>query len=93
MTVFLGSGTLTNVNNLIQGETKNLGSIGFGQIGIINQSAGVIDANASGFALDVEPSAVGLTNAGTMRASNGGILFAQRNGWRELYEYRDNRSH
>ena len=67
-------GTLTNVNNTIQGETDASGSIGFGDIGIVNQASGVIDANVSGKALVVEPGATGLTNTGNMEATNNGIL-------------------
>ncbi len=75
-----GSGTLTNTNNLIQGETNNSGSLGNNEIGIVNQSAGVISANVSGLVLNVDPSAgAGLTNQGLMQATNGGIL--QLNGF------------
>ena len=70
-----GSGILTNVNNIIQGETNSGGSLGMNEIGIINQAGGVIDANVAGLALVVDPnSADGLVNHGLMRASNGGIL-------------------
>jgi len=69
-------GALTNVNNLIQGETTgDSGGFGNGQTTIVNQAAGVIDANISGKPFLVYPGGVGgLTNAGLMQASNGGIL-------------------
>ena len=45
----LGSGILTNVNNLIQGDTNTTGgSLGANAVGLINQAAGVINANNSG---------------------------------------------
>ena len=70
-----GNGILTNVNNTIQGETNGGGSLGTNEIGIVNQGGGLIDANASGLALVIDPnSADGLSNQGLMRASNGGIL-------------------
>ena len=64
-------GTLTNVDNTIQG----FGSLGSDRIGIVNAAAGIINANASGQTLNVDPAAGGLTNAGLMEASNGGTLF------------------
>ncbi|MGH8164160.1 MAG: hypothetical protein ACREP1_07505, partial [Rhodanobacteraceae bacterium] len=51
-----GSGILTNVDNTIQGETRN-GSLGNNEIGLINQS--LIDANLSGLFLIVDPGAPG----------------------------------
>lgn len=76
-----GTGILTNVNNTIQGETSNTGSIGNNEIGIVNQTVGVIDANVSGLALTLDPnSANGLVNQGTMEAVNGGILLLSGNG-------------
>ena len=77
-----GSGTFTNVDNTIQGETSNSSSsFGLNEIGIVNQVAGVIDANVSGLGLDLDPNAaVGLTNQGILRASNGGILRLSGNG-------------
>ena len=76
-----GSGILINVNNLIQGETSNSGSLGANQIGIVNQAGGIIDANVAGAALDVDPNAGnGLVNQGLMRASNGGILVLNGSG-------------
>ena len=76
-----GSGTLTIANQIISGETSNSGSLGTNELGIVNQSSGVIDANVNGLVLDVDPSSgTGLSNAGTMRASNGGILVLNGNG-------------
>ena len=78
----LGGGTLTNVNNLIQGDTNTSGgSLGANAIGLINQAAGVINANNSGLILNIDPnSANGLMNQGLMEASNGGILLLTGNG-------------
>ncbi len=77
-----GSGILTNVDNTIQGYTNNTSySLGLDQIGIINQAAGVIDANVAGLTLFVNPNAAnGLVNQGVMRASNGGILYLDGGG-------------
>nr|MDQ2868324.1 hypothetical protein [Verrucomicrobiota bacterium] len=76
-----GSGVFTNTDNIIQGETNNSGSFGTNEIGIVNQSAGLIDANVNGLVLNIDPNSTnGLTNAGTMRASNGGILLLNGNG-------------
>ena len=81
-----GSGTLFNggssgQGHTIQGETSNSGSLGTNEIGIVNRSAGLIDANVAGLFLNVDPNlANGLTNQGTMRASNGGILRLNGNG-------------
>ena len=74
-----GDGTLTNVDNTIQGETNNSGSLGNNEIGIINQS--LINANVAGLFLNVDPNGdFGLTNTGTMQASDGGILRLNGNG-------------
>src|SRR5207237_2177619 len=78
----LGSGILTN-KSTIQGETSNALPYGFGtdQIGIVNDTTGVIDANVSGLVLNVDPNAAnGLVNNGVMRASNGGILLLTGSG-------------
>jgi hypothetical protein len=70
-----GTGILTNVSNTINGESANFGSLGANEIGIVNQAAGVIDANVSGLFLNVDPNAAnGLLNQGLMQASNGGLL-------------------
>ena len=76
-----GSGVLTNVDNTIAGFTTGGGSFGANAIGIVNQAGGLIDANASGLTLQVDPDSTnGLTNDGLMRASGGGILFLTGNG-------------
>jgi len=59
---------LTNTNNLIQGA----GQIGNNGLTLVNQ--GTIDANQTGQVLTVNPTST--TNAGLMRASNGGTLNA-----------------
>jgi hypothetical protein len=74
-----GNGILTN-SNTIEGETSNSGSLGADQIGIVNQSSGVVDANVSGLALVVDPGGSGFTNLGTLQASNGGTLLLTGNG-------------
>jgi hypothetical protein len=58
-------GTLTNVDNHIQGAG------GFGQITVNNQ--GLIDANTSGQTLSFTGSTIN-NNSGTLQASNGGTL-------------------
>jgi hypothetical protein len=58
----------------IQGDTNNSGSLGTNELGIVIRSGGLIDANASGLALVVDPGAGDLSNLGLMRASGGGIL-------------------
>ena len=50
-----GSGVLTNAST-IQGETNNSGSFGNNEIGLVNQTGGMIDANVAGLALNVDPS-------------------------------------
>ena len=76
-----GSGIFTNAGNTIQGEANNSGSgLGANEIGIVNQAAGVIDANVSTGALNVDPGTSGLTNQGLMRASDGGLLLLNGNG-------------
>ena len=76
-----GSGTLSLVQQTVQGETSNSGSLGTNEIGINVGTGGLIDANVSGLILNVDPGAAdGLTNAGLMRASNGGILLLNGNG-------------
>jgi hypothetical protein len=60
--------TLTNVNNTISG----LGNIGDGQLTLINQKAGVIDANQTG-ALTLQVNG-GVTNAGLLEATGAGGL-------------------
>lgn len=69
--------TLTNANNLIQGE----GVIGDGgAIALVNQSAGTINANSSGgtlnTTLEINPGN-GVTNTGLLESSNSGVLDIQ----------------
>jgi hypothetical protein len=72
----LGSGTLTNINNTIQGETSG-GTFGNNAIAIVNRA--LINANVSGKSLNLDPGGVGLTNQGILEASNGGILLLNGN--------------
>ena len=69
----LGGGTLINADNTIQGDTSQT-TLGYDQLAIVNQAAGVIDANHSGQALTLDPNAGGVINAGTLEASDGGLL-------------------
>ena len=76
-----GGGILTNIDNTIQGETSNSGSLGNNEIGLVNQTGGAISANISGLTLNVDPNSTnGLVNQGTMQATNGGILRLNGNG-------------
>ena len=61
----ISQGSLTNVNNTIQGAGS------FSSFGTLN-NAGLIDSNQSGGTISVAGAAV--TNSGTMRATNGGTL-------------------
>ncbi|MGA3077543.1 MAG: hypothetical protein ABSG56_28160, partial [Bryobacteraceae bacterium] len=63
-----GTDVLTNVNNTIQGS----GQIGAAQMGLVNQSAGIIDANQPA-TLTINTT-TGTTNAGTLEATAGGTL-------------------
>jgi hypothetical protein len=64
-----GGGVLDNVDNTISGA----GSIGDGQLTLINESCGVIDANLAGQTLTIDTDHA-VTNRGTLEASNGGTL-------------------
>ncbi|NNM85473.1 MAG: hypothetical protein HKL96_06940, partial [Phycisphaerales bacterium] len=76
-----GSGTLTNVNNIIQGYNNYGWTLGGNSIGIVNQTGGKIIANTSGQSLWVDPnSASGVVNTGLMEATNGGNLVLDGNG-------------
>jgi hypothetical protein len=76
-----GGGTLINANNLIDGDTTGSGTFGNNDMAIVNQINGIIDANASGKQLLVDPvNGAGLSNAGIMRATNGGQLVLTGNG-------------
>ncbi len=66
-----GLKVLTIGNQTIAG----FGQLGGNNIGIINQAAGLVDANSSGNVLLVNPDITnGMVNQGTMQASLGGIL-------------------
>ncbi len=75
LTIVEGTSVLTNANNTIQGENNGgVSSLGANAIGIVNQANGIIDANVSTKTLFVDPGAGNLSNAGTMEATNGGLL-------------------
>ncbi len=75
-----GTGTFTNLST-VQGDTGESGSFGNNEIGLTNLAGGMIDANVAGLALKIDPSSsLGLTNAGIMQASNGGILLLDGDG-------------
>jgi len=66
--------TLTNTNNIIQGE----GTIGNGSLTLVNQAGGTINANSTGSngsitSLTLNGSG-GVTNAGLLEATNSGTL-------------------
>lgn len=66
--------TLVNVNNTFSGT----GNIGFGQMTLVNQAAGTINANQTGvLTLNVNG---GVTNTGTLEATNTGGLFVLNTG-------------
>jgi len=64
-----GVETLTIANQTIQGE----GNIGVNTIDVINQAGNLIHANVAGGTLFLDAATL-FTNAGTLRASGGGIL-------------------
>ena len=71
-----GSGTLTN-SSTIQGE----GNLGANETAFVNLSAGIIQANVAGRTLLVDPNNTGgLSNAGILRATNGGVMLLTGNG-------------
>jgi len=84
----LPNDTLVNMNNKIQGS----GNLGFNQLKIDNQAAGIIEANQPTMLL-VDPETSGLTNTGIMRAVGTSTLkllagpFTNTNG---LIEVNDN---
>jgi filamentous hemagglutinin len=66
--------TLTNVNNTISG----VGNLGNGAMTFVNQTAGVVNANQTGqLTLNVNG---GVTNTGTLEATNTGGLFIVNTG-------------
>jgi len=64
-----GGGTLDNVDNTIAGA----GAIGDGQLTLINESCGVINANVADQMLTIDTEHP-VTNFGTLEASQGGTL-------------------
>ena len=62
--------TLTNVNNTISGA----GQLGDGQLTLVNQASGIIDANAASNALVIDTGTVAVTNAGLIEATGAGGL-------------------
>jgi len=64
--------TLYNVNNTIEGA-GNIGT-GNGDLWLINESCGKIDANSCEQTLTLDTGGNQITNAGTLAASYGGIL-------------------
>ena len=64
------SATLTNVDNTISGA----GQIGVGQMNLVNEVAGVVDANAAGQALIVDTGSSTVANSGLIEATFGGEL-------------------
>ena len=76
-----GSGLFTN-NSTIQGGTDGGGSLGTNELSITNSATGLVNANVNGSTLNVDPATGTGTfiNAGTLRASNGGILLLNGNG-------------
>ena len=69
------TGAISGVDLDIDGQTiQGQGALGRNTIDIINSSGGVIDANVGGQTLVIDAAAGGLTNAGTIEATNGGTL-------------------
>ncbi len=62
--------TLTNVDNTISGA----GQLGDGQMTLVNEAAGVIDGNASGYLLVLDTGSNAVMNYGTIEATGGGEL-------------------
>ena len=83
-----GGGTVSlenNINSRIDGlgnplltiedqDIVGLGNIGANTISIQLDAGNLIDANSMGNTLNVDPNSSGMTNDGTMQASNGGNL-------------------
>jgi len=64
--------TLDNVNNTIEGA-GNIGT-GNGDLSLVNEKNGTIDANACDQTLTLDTGRNRITNAGTLAASHGGAL-------------------
>jgi hypothetical protein len=62
--------TLINVNNVIQGT----GQIGWDGLRLVNQAAGIINANYTNTSVGIVINAPIVTNTGLVEATNGGIL-------------------
>jgi hypothetical protein len=67
---YAAADTLTNFNNTISGA----GALGAGQMTLVNQSKGVIDATATGNALVVDTSGHTLSNAGLLEGTGAAGL-------------------
>jgi hypothetical protein len=65
--------SLINDGNTISGN----GVIGDNNLTLVNDSSGVIDANNSTLALAINTGSNAVSNAGTMEATAGGVLFIQ----------------
>ncbi len=68
------SDTLTNIDNVIA-SGKRLLALGDGQLTLVNQAKGVIEANGGDVFLDTGAGKV--SNAGTLAATAGGTFFVQ----------------
>lgn len=76
--IYGASGTVLTNQTTIQGA----GNIGNGQVALVNASNGVINANASGVALTLQPyGPTTATNAGLMEATSGGALNLNAGTW------------
>ena len=75
--IISGTGRLTN-SSTINGQ----GNIGNNSLAVTNLAGGLIDANVNGAILTIDPVnlANGVVNQGTLRASNGGILWLSGGG-------------
>jgi hypothetical protein len=79
-TGILSVGSTAGGSFTVRGDTNNSGSFGTNELTIVIRGGGVVDANASGLALVVDPGAGNLANLGLMRATGGGILRLTWNG-------------
>jgi hypothetical protein len=66
----IGTETLTNVDNTIAGA----GQLGAGQMALVNQAKGVVDANGKTHALILDAGANTVSNAGILEATGSGGL-------------------
>ena len=74
----LGSGTLTVSGGVIRGH----GNAGNNGVSFVNRTGGTVDADIAEKTLTIDPAATetGLTNMGTLQASNGGTFSFTGNG-------------